>query len=99
MPVKHIALIKFKSGTTAERIKAIFAEIKGLTKSIAGITDYAQGVNSSTEGFSQGLTHGFIMTFRNQAALDAYLPHPEHERVKAFVLPFVESVVIFDFEV
>jgi len=39
------------------------------------------------------------MTFTDGAARDAYIPHPEHERVKAFVLPLVEETLVFDFEV
>ena len=34
-------------------------------------------------GSSQGYTHALIMTFTDAAARDAYLPHPENERVKA----------------
>jgi len=97
MPVKHIALIKFKGETTAQKIDELFDELQRLTRVIPGITEYVQGVNISTEGLDQGLTHGFIMTFKDHASLQAYLPHAEHERVKALVLPHVESVVVFDF--
>ena len=34
-----------------------------------------------------------------QAARDAYLVHPEHERFKAGALPLVDNILIFDFEV
>ena len=73
--------------------------LERLQKSIPGILDYCDGINSSPEGLEQGFTHGFIMTFKDAAARDAYLPHPEHERVKAGILPHVESAIIFDFEV
>ncbi|MHB8520637.1 MAG: Dabb family protein [Limisphaerales bacterium] len=96
--VKHIVLVKFKAGTASSQIQHIFAELKRLSKVIPGILDYSEGVDSSPEGLNQGFTHGFIMTFRDTAARDAYLPHPEHERVKAITLPHVESVVVFDFE-
>jgi hypothetical protein len=39
------------------------------------------------------------MTFTDSGARDAYLPHPEHERVKALLMPAVESLLVFDFEV
>ena len=97
--VKHIALIKFKAGTTESKIEALMGEIKKLRKLIPGLVDYIGGTYSSPEGMNQGFTHGFIMTFKDAAARDAYLPHSEHERVKALVLPYVESVVVFDFEV
>jgi hypothetical protein len=38
------------------------------------------------------------MTFASQAALDAYLVHPEHRRATAGVLgPLVEKIVVYDF--
>jgi hypothetical protein len=39
------------------------------------------------------------MTFRDAAARDGYVPHPEHERVKAALGPIIEAVVAFDFAV
>jgi hypothetical protein len=96
--VKHIALIKFKNGTPQDEVEKCFNEILDITESIPGIEDYVSGMNSSPEGLNQGYTHGFVMTFENAAARDVYLTHPEHERFKALILPHVETVVVFDFE-
>jgi len=38
------------------------------------------------------------MTFESIATRNAYLPHPEHERVKAELLLYIDSVIAFDFE-
>jgi stress responsive alpha/beta barrel protein len=97
--VKHIALLKFKDGTAPEQVDQVFEKLLELSESIDGIEDYVSGSNNSPEGLSQGYTHGFVMTFRDAAARDSYLTHSDHERVKTEVLPSVESVVIFDFEV
>jgi hypothetical protein len=96
--VKHIVLLKFKEGTTEEQINKFFEDVLDLSESVPGIDDYVSGANSSAEGLSQGLTHGFIMTFSDAAARDAYLVHPEHERFKAASFPLVETVIVFDFE-
>jgi hypothetical protein len=41
------------------------------------------------------------MTFRDAEARDAYLPHPEHQRVVAQLLPMleggIEGVMTFDY--
>ena len=58
-----------------------------MSESVPGIDDYVSGANCSAEGRTQGLTHGFIMTFADAAARDAYIVHPEHERFKARALP------------
>jgi len=97
--VKHVALIKFKASASPALVNELWNEIKRLPSLVPGITDFAGGLNNSPEGLNQGLTHGFVMTFKDAAARDAYLPHPEHEQVKAKVLPHVESVMVFDFEV
>lgn len=97
--VKHVGLFKFKEGTSEEQINKMLDEILDLSESVPGIEDYVAGTNNSPEGLNKGFTHGFVMTFADTAARDAYLPHPEHERVKALVLPHLEDVVVFDFEV
>jgi len=97
--VKHIVLLKFKEGTTEEQINKFFEEVLDLSESVPGIDDYVSGANCSAESRSQGLTHGFIMTFADAAARDAYVVHPEHERFKAGALPLVDNILVFDFEV
>jgi len=97
--VKHVALIKFKASASPALVNELWNEIKRLPSLVPGITDFTGGLNNSPEGLNQGITHGFVMTFKDAAARDAYLPHPEHEQVKAKVLPHFESVVVFDFEV
>lgn len=96
--VKHIALLKFKEGTTPEQIDKVFEEILELSENIPGIEDYVSGPNTSPEGMSQGYTHGFVMTFTDAAARDGYLVHADHEAFKGRALPLVESAVVFDFD-
>ncbi len=97
--VKHIALVQFKSTASPALVTELWNEFSRLPELVPGIIDFAGGLNTSPENLNRGLTHGFVMTFKDAAARDAYLLHPEHERVKARVLPHVESVVILDFEV
>jgi hypothetical protein len=96
--VKHFGLLQFKPHITREQIETCFRELGELVGLIPGLQNFCHGQYSSPEGLNDGFTHGFIMTFENAAARDAYLPHPEHERVKELVLPWVERVVVFDFE-
>jgi len=97
--VKHIVLIKFKDGTAEEQINKFFDDILDLSETVEGIDDYVSGANCSVEAANHGMTHGFIMTFADSAARDAYLVHPEHERFKAAMLPLLDGHLIFDFEV
>jgi hypothetical protein len=97
--IKHIALFKFKAETSPEQVDQVFQEIMDLSETIPGIEDYVSGPNSSPETLNDGFTHGFVMTFTDAAARDAYLPHPEHERVKATILQHAEKFIVLDFEV
>jgi hypothetical protein len=97
MAVQHMVMLSFKDGTTQQQKDEVFRQLSELKQLIPGITYYAGGEYSSPEGMNQGYTHGFLMTFQDAQARDRYLPHPEHERVKAAVLPYIEKVVVFDF--
>lgn len=96
--IKHIVLLNFKKGTPDAKIQTIFRDLEALKKAIPGILDFSGGPYSSHEGLNQGYTHGFVMTFDSAAARDGYLPHPEHEKVKSAILPLVDGVVAFDYE-
>jgi hypothetical protein len=98
MPVQHIALFSFKANTPKNVIDQVILDLRRLAKVIPGISSFSAGVNSSPEGLADGLTHGFVMTFEDAVARDAYLPHPEHEKFKSFVLPHIEKVLVFDYE-
>jgi len=74
--------------------------LDGLREKIPGLLDFSGGPYSSPEGLNQGFTHGFIMTFADEASRDAYLPHPDHEVVKQQILAHLdgglEAVAAFD---
>lgn len=97
--IQHLVLFKIKPEVTTEKITELFKLLAQLQHLIGGITYFAGGQYSSLEGLNQGYTHGFVMTFESIDARDVYLPHPEHERVKAALLPCIDGVVAFDFEV
>ena len=96
--IQHMVLLKFKPEVTPEKIKDLFEQLAQLQQLIPGITYFSGGEYSSNEGLNQGYTHGFLMTFESVEARDAYLPHPEHERVKSALLECIDSVLAFDFE-
>ena len=72
--LKHLALAKFKPGTSDKQITDFFEAIGKLREVIPGILDYSWGANNSPEGLNQGFTHAFVMTFKDAPARDRYLP-------------------------
>ncbi|MSR63524.1 MAG: Dabb family protein [Planctomycetes bacterium] len=100
--IHHLVLLRFKKDAKKPAIAALFAELVALQQKIPGILSFAGGPYSSPEGFNKGYTHGFAMVFKDAKSRDAYLPHPEHEKVKAKILALLEGGldggVAFDFE-
>ncbi|MGA0899828.1 MAG: Dabb family protein [Luteolibacter sp.] len=97
--VRHFGVFQFKPEITPEQIEHCFAELCGMVGKIPGLLDIEHGPYQSEEGLNEDFTHGFIMTFDSLKSRDAYLPHPIHEAVKDVVVPCLERVVVFDFEV
>jgi len=100
--IHHLVLLRFKKDAKKPDIQRLFAELAGLQKKIPGITAFAGGPYSSPEGFNKGYTHGFAMQFADAKSRDAYLPHPEHEKVKQKIVALLDGGldggVAFDFE-
>jgi stress responsive alpha/beta barrel protein len=97
--IRHVVLFQWKPGTTQATIDETFRELASLKGKIPGLQQFEGGPYSSPEGLNKSWSHAFIMTFADAASRDAYLPHPEHERVKKIIEPHLADVIAFDFEV
>lgn len=64
-----------------------------------GLLSMEHGPYNGDEGLNDGFTHGFLMTFADEASRDRYLPHPVHEDVKAIVVPRLKRYIVFDIAV
>lgn len=100
--VFHMVLLRVKKSVTRPKLAKVMKSIGALKRVIPGMASYDWGAYASPEGLNQGFTHGFCMKFRTARQRDAYLTHPEHEKVKAAVLSILDggldAVVAFDFE-
>lgn len=100
--VRHVVVFKYKPEATPAQIQQITDAIRKLAATMPGILALEDGVNNSPENKNQGFTHVFLMTFKDAAARDAYLPHPDHVKfgqllrssgifVDAFVVDYVPT--------
>jgi hypothetical protein len=98
--IRHTVLCKFKPDA---EVAAVFAAIKALQHKIPGILAITCGADNSPEGLQKGFTHAFTVDFTDAGARDAYLPHPEHQKVGALVVAAVqggtEGLAVVDWEV
>lgn len=95
--IRHVVLIRFKSGTPPATVAEIEAAFAGLKDSIGAIEALEWGTNCSPEGKDQGFSHCFLLTFASAAERDAYLPHPEHRAFSALLRPHVDQVLVIDY--
>lgn len=95
--LRHMVLYKFKDGLPQAQIDEVVAAFSALPQKIDSILAFERGTNTSSEGKSQGLTHAFVVTFRDQQALDTYLKHPAHLDYVKVVQDKREKVVVFDY--
>ncbi|MGL4379977.1 MAG: Dabb family protein [Vibrio sp.] len=97
--IRHILLIKFKPTANPAKIEQLRDLFMAMPHQIEGIQSVEWGANDSPEGKNQGYTHCVCMTFADAAARAIYLPHPEHDALKAVFRPLLEDIIVFDYPV
>jgi len=96
--IEHIVLFKIKTDASEDKKRAMLYALLDLKDRVPGILHASAGVNFSAR--AQGYTHGFVVRFKDRAALDAYLPHPAHVAVvETHVKPLSEGVLALDYEI
>ena len=95
--LRHIVLYKFKDAVTPSQLQEVVDTFGALPKKIDTIIGYEAGTNVSTEGKAEGFTHAFVVTFKNEKDLAAYLVHPAHEAYVKVVRDKREKVIVFDY--
>lgn len=98
--VKHIVVFKYKPAATPQEIEEVTNAFKALKGKIPGIVSFEYGINNSPENLNKGFTHVYLLTFRDAAARDGYLPHPEHKKFGELLdqLKILEEPFVVDFE-
>lgn len=94
--IVHVVLFKWKDEATPEAIDTILVQLRALKNEIPGIVEFTAGEDFC--GRSQGFTHGLVAHFTDRASLEAYGPHPAHQRiVQQLIKPISADVLAFDF--
>lgn len=97
--VRHVVIFKFKASATPDQISQITKALGDLKGKIPGIVSFEHGTNNSPENKNLGFTHAYLLTFKDAAARDAYLPHPEHKKFGQMLgnLGIMEDVFVVDY--
>jgi len=95
--LRHVVMYKFKESATPAQVQEVIETFAALPSKIDTIVDFERGTNVSPEGKSDGFTHVFVVTFRDEKGRDAYLVHPAHQAYVNVVKDRREKVVVFDY--
>jgi hypothetical protein len=97
--MRHIVVFKYKPQTSQAKIQQVKEAFWDLKDKIPGITAFEHGVNDSPEGKNLGFSHVYMLTFTDEQARDAYLPHPEHMKFVQILqeLDVLEDVFVVDY--
>ena len=95
--LRHIVMYQFKPTATKEQVQEVIDAFAGLPRKIDAIVGFEHGTNVSHEGKSEGFTHVFVVTFKNESGREAYLKHPAHDEYVKVVRDKREKVVVFDY--
>lgn len=95
--IRHLVLLKFSAEATPERRADLAAAFAALPTQIPQVRSLEWGLNASPEQLDKGFTHCFTLTFDNEAARDAYLPHPAHQAFVSALKPWLADVLVVDY--
>ena len=96
-PLRHVVLFKFKDSASQSQVAKLVDEFRALPKKIPVIADFEYGTNNSPEGLNEGLTHCFLVTFKNEKDREVYLPHAAHKAFVEQLMPHLEKAVVVDY--
>jgi len=92
----HVFAFRWKPNVSEDQKDRVISEIRQLQGQIPGLLETSVGKNISPKG--QGYELGGVMKFSDKAALDAYGPHPVHQKLVSWLMPLIEPLEV-DFEV
>ena len=95
---RHVVCFEFKEGTSEAEIVEIEKAFAALKGKIDTITDFEWGRSDNIEPLNDSYTHCFLVTFKDKAGLEVYLPHPDHKAFVKLVRPKLEKVFVFDYQ-
>ncbi len=97
--IRHIVVMKQRPDADPSAVEAARSRLEELKSQIPGIAAMSFGPNVSTEGLHQGFNLGFTIDFVDEAARDAYLPHPAHLAYIPVAQAAGSEFVVFDLEI
>lgn len=88
--IKHVVLLDWKEGTTAEAIQQVTSAFAALEPEIEGLLSYTFG--SDAQIYRGNADYALIADFADEAHFKAYVTHPKHQALLTEITgPILES--------
>ncbi len=95
--LRHAVFFKFKDAATAKDVDGVVEAFRELPSKLDVIKDFQSGKNISQVGMDDGFTHCFLLTFKDEAGREVYLPHADHKAFGAMLRPHLDKVFVIDY--
>jgi electron transfer flavoprotein alpha subunit len=95
--LKHVVMYKFNDNLTPAQVEEVVDAFGKMTKQIDAVIGYEHGTNVSQEMKSEGFTHIFVVTFKDEAGRETYLKHAAHDTYVALARERREKVIVLDY--
>jgi len=93
--IKHVVLMKFKSGASEARFSELENCLKALPEAIPEIKSYEFGLDVVRS--ERSYDFALVSAFENMDTLDIYRNHPNHLEALKTIKELCEDVVAADF--
>ena len=95
--VRHAVFFRYKDESSKEDVDGVSQAFANLPNEISEITGFQWGKNNSPEGKNDDFTHCYLLTFKDPAGRDAYLPHESHKAFGDVLRPHMADVFVIDY--
>ena len=95
--LRHIVIYKFKDELPPAQVEEVVDAFGKMIPQIDTVIGYEHGTNVSQEMKSEGFTHVFVVTFKDEAGRAIYLKHPAHDAYVMVVKGRREKVIVLDY--
>lgn len=101
--IKHCVFLNLAEEAEFDRLMDAYEMIGDVLDDIDGVYDFGAGPNRDFEGKSPAYETGFVITFRDQEALEHYAAHPKHKEAGALLTSLCfngsAGILVFDLDV
>lgn len=101
--IHHMVMLEPNGPDAMPAIAQAMAILENLAPELPGLVGFSHGPNRDFEGKSQRYPYGFLCTFTDKAALDAYAANADHQRAGGLLVASckngAEGIFVVDLEV